>query len=167
MIWSPSCSGSAPVNDSSYIQTVMHLSYFRKDTNDICMTLLEAPYWGRHIIMASNAIIGISFWFYNRLQIPQRAGTNLWGQNERLIRSYSSTFQRQWAQKTREWLNNSWELPTPQHFKSSRCGDILYAALTDGAGVNSRTVCRHFPFLIHISKCATLELSYTENTFPM
>lgn len=43
VIPSPSRSGSAPVSDGGYIQTGMRLSCFRKETNDISVTLLEAP----------------------------------------------------------------------------------------------------------------------------
>lgn len=39
------------------------------------------------------------------------------GRIKRRISPHSSAFQRYWVKKTREWLNNSWELPTPQHFR--------------------------------------------------
>lgn len=46
-------------------------------------------------------------------------------------------------------------------------GIYYTAVLTDRAVLNPCTVRRRFPFFLKISKYATHELNYAENTFPM
>lgn len=65
------------------------------------------------------------------------------------------------ALKTRECLNNSWELLTPQHFRVPVAG--IYCAQPSQAKTLTHPVyLGGFRFCFQIRKYATLELSYTE-----
>lgn len=65
------------------------------------------------------------------------------------------------ALKTREWLNNSWELLTPQHFRVPVAG-IYCVQPSQTKTLTHPVYLDGFLFCFQMRKYATLELSYTQ-----
>lgn len=120
-----------PVNDGSYIQTVMHFSYFRKETNDIYMTLLKAPYWGRRNDDTSTVIIGRHH--FDFLQSSSNTPKDQFVESKS-EKAHIHVHFKDTGLKKQENDSIIHELPTPQHFTVPVAGIYsIYAALADVA----------------------------------